>query len=230
MAYYDSYLPERGPSERPLLWLDETHLLTVEEGGLFLRADTFARLALFEEEDTAIRLLPKCKAGGAIWFETRRVRTNGDSLVGYRSMVIERSASDEFEVIESSSFEYPDINIFDICETFFRPLGFDDIDAPIPSASPMEIRPWFLCFSCGCGCYASETVILGGEDVYLRVAGYPVYPARRGLYRLAQAEEGPAWEKVLNGRLYSLAISPGGQRIAFQRLRPDGFDFQIQDL
>lgn len=101
----------------------------------------------------------------------------------------------------------------------------------LPSEPLIEIKAGYSCFSCGCGCYSHQALIAEGGEIYAHVWGYPVKNARRGIYRLAQTDEGPIWEKIVSGRPQPpLAFSPDGRKVAYFELSRLGDRFKIADI
>ena len=101
----------------------------------------------------------------------------------------------------------------------------------LPSEPLIEIKAGYSCFSCGCGCYSHQALVAEGGEIHAHVWGYPVKNARRGIYRLAQTETGPIWEKIVSGRPQPpLAFSPDGRKVAYFELSRLGDRFKIADI
>lgn len=101
-------------------------------------------------------------------------------------------------------------------------------DFEFPGDSLIEIKSGYTCFSCGCGCYSHEKLLVVGGKVFLHVWGFPVENHVRGVYRLEQNGTDSAWEKIVSGRPQPpLAISPNGQQIAYFELSRLGDQFRI---
>jgi hypothetical protein len=101
----------------------------------------------------------------------------------------------------------------------------------LPGEPLVEIKRGYTCFSCGCGCYAGETIYVEGGQVYAHVWGYPVKNKIRGIYRVRQTADGPVWDKVIGGRPQPpLAFSPSGDKVAYFEISRLGDTFRIADM
>ena len=101
----------------------------------------------------------------------------------------------------------------------------------IPEEPLIEIKSGYSCFSCGCGCYAYESLYAENGKIYLHVWGYPVVDSLRGVYRLKETKAGPTWEKIVSGQVQSpIAVSADGKKIAYFTISWFGDEFKVVNL
>lgn len=86
-----------------------------------------------------------------------------------------------------------------------------------PNENLLEVEESLSCFSCGCGCYTNEEIIINNGSVYAHIWGFPIPLKRRGLYKLTKDETGKYnWNHLVEGRLEApIKFSPSGCKLIY---------------
>lgn len=78
----------------------------------------------------------------------------------------------------------------------------------------------YRCFSCGCGCYSSESVYFVAGRVFFLISGFPIKDDVKGLHEVIINEDGSSeWLQVINDRMEGpITFSPSGCQVAYYKV------------